>query len=115
MVKRIHPITISERGRHRQMNILRWMVRFYGIDHVLQMVQLAHKDVQPKFKPGSPRLRPDALVADLELSVRTLNVLKREGIVTLQDLYDVPMDKWVQWQGFGPRSQRELAGMVFHE
>jgi DNA-directed RNA polymerase alpha subunit len=56
----------------------------------------------------------NAFIAISGLSVRTLKVLEREGIVALSDLHEFSEEDMLRWPGFGRKSLNELreAGVI---
>lgn len=59
------------------------------------------------------KISPDTLLSDLDLSVRTLNVLKRYGIDTVRDLLGCTREELMKMRLIGRKSYREILDFLY--
>ena len=57
-------------------------------------------------------IKDDTLLSDLDLSVRTSSVLKREGVVTVADLKKISFNDFKNMKNLGKKSLKELLGFI---
>ena len=57
---------------------------------------------------------PLVKIEDSDIPVRLYNVLKKNGIVYLNEMSTMTFDKFMRWRGFGDKTLRHLESELYH-
>lgn len=83
-------------------------------DSSVSRIKYLAKELSEGTEPeATSKISPDTLLSDLNLSVRTLNVLKCNGIDTVKNLLDCTREELMKMRLIGRKSYREILDFLY--